>query len=509
LGKGNGFEKSCLKFCKNIMMLPKKLTNLKSIFFDNLSIKQTIFKNTFWLAFANGISKLSRFVLFIYVARILGASEYGKFTFAMAFVGLFIIIADFGLSQIITREFAREKDKEKEFSAIVSLKIILCIVALIPILIGSFFITSDPVTQKIIFILAASALVESFTNIIYAFFQARQKMEYLSFGVILAALVTIAAGLFILFYFPSAQNLSKAYLSASVITLFFILFYFNFKIQRLAISFNKSIWKKFLLMSWPLALAGAAGSICNQTDSVMLGYFKQITQNGWYNAAYRVMGTTLIIVGLISSSIFPVLCKYKELKEKFQEAWDYFMTIVISIGSPLFLGGIFLAPKIIDFLYGPIYAPAVLAFQILMASGLIIYFYQPFYQTLLVFDQQRKIFWVILTGALFNVILNWVLIPKYSLNGAAFATAVTQLVILFLLIKLTKKFTSVTLFNSKLFLNFVGAVISSLIMYLVILRPQVYNLSVIFSVTIGAIVYFLSFFALRHAARFLNFYEKK
>ena len=54
--------------------------------FKNLGIQQTVFKNTFWLAAAEGISRFSRLILIIYVARIFGVNDYGKFNFALAVV---------------------------------------------------------------------------------------------------------------------------------------------------------------------------------------------------------------------------------------------------------------------------------------------------------------------------------------------------------------------------------------------------------------------------------------
>ena len=74
----------------------RNFADVKTLLFDNQTVKQTIFKNTFWLATAIGASKFLKFILFIYVARILGATEYGKFTFALAFVGLFVIFSDLG-----------------------------------------------------------------------------------------------------------------------------------------------------------------------------------------------------------------------------------------------------------------------------------------------------------------------------------------------------------------------------------------------------------------------------
>ena len=92
--------------------------------FKNLGVRQSIFKNTFWLALEEVISKLLKLILIIYVARILGVTNYGKFIFALAFVSLFVIFSDFSLSIITTREVSR--GKEKEYPAILSLKILVC-----------------------------------------------------------------------------------------------------------------------------------------------------------------------------------------------------------------------------------------------------------------------------------------------------------------------------------------------------------------------------------------------
>jgi O-antigen/teichoic acid export membrane protein len=488
----------------------KNFTGLKALLFNNISVKQTVFKNTFWLGVASGVNKLLKFILFIYVARILGATEYGKFTFALSFVGLFVIFSDLGLSQIVTKELAREKEKEREFSAIISLKIILSIATLILILIGSFFITSDLNIQKVIWVLAVFILIESFSGIIFSFLQARQKMEYQSLASMIEALLATGAGIFMLFYFPSVQNLSYIYLFAALIVLISILFYFHFKIQKLSLSWDKPIWQRFLLMSWPLAVAGMASSICNQTDSIMLGYFKQITQTGWYNAAYRIVAVALIPMGLVGASIFPALSKsFGESKEKLQGVWNYFMELMIFFAIPLIIGGIVLAPKIIEFIYESSYLPSVLAFQILIIMVGIVFLYNPFYQILIISNQQKKLFLAVLAGALINVILNWILIPRFSLYGAAVATVISQVLIFFLSLKFTVELTPVKPLNFKLMLSFISALLSGFAMYFVISNNRIYHLHVLFPVLIGTLVYFATFFVSRYAiGTFSRTYEK-
>ncbi len=460
----------------------------------NLGTKQTIAKNTFWLAVAEGITRFLKLILIIYVARILGATEYGKFTFALAFVSLFVIFSDFGISGITVRELAREKEKEKEFPDILSLKILLGLGNLGLILIGSFFITSDLTIREIIWILGVYTIIGGFSGIIFAFFQARQKMEYESWTKILQALVVTGAGFFVLFNYPSARNLSFSYLFAGLVALTSILSFFHFRVCRLKLGFNKDVWRNILAMSWPLALAGIFGTIYSQTDSVMMGYLGQITQTGWYNAAYKIVGVVLIPAGLIRTSFYPVLSRFfKESKEKLQNAWDCYMESMVFLGVPIMVGGIALAPRIIDWIYDPSYSPSIFAFQILIIMAGISFLCQPLSQALVVSNQQKNLFWITLSGAIVNVILNLILIPKYSLYGAAATTVVTLLLIFFLLFKFTLKFTPISPFNLKFLFSFIGAGLASIPMYLAITQPIIYNLHILFSILIGAGIYAFCF----------------
>lgn len=471
--------------------MAKIFLNIKTFLLDNKTSKQTIIKNTFWLMFAEGMSRLLTLVLFIYVARILGATEYGKFTFALAFVYLLSIFSDLGISQIATREFSQEKEKEKDYPALLSLKFFLILGTLILVLISSFFIISDPVIKKIIWILALYVFSGSFAQIIYAFLEARQRMEYEAWAKILQTFLFVGFGFSVIFTFPSAENLASGYLIATLIFLSFLLLFFHFKIYQLKFAFNPAIWQKFLSMSWPLALSALFVAIYNEIDSVMMGSWGMITETGWYNAAYRIAGFALVPMALLSQSFFPALSKaFKESKEKLQNIWNYQMEAMIILAIPIMAGGIFFAPKIIDFIYNPEYTPSILAFQILIIMAGIIFLSNSFNSVLIASDQQKKLFWVTMAGVFANIILNLILIPKFSLYGAAVATVITQFLVFLLLIRLTLKLTTISFFNSKILLTLIGTGLSSGIMYFVITRPQIYHLHVIFSILIGIIVYF-------------------
>ena len=428
----------------------KNFAEIKSFLFDNKTVKQTIFKNTFWLAVAEVLSKLLKLVLLIYVARILGATEYGKFTFAFAFVYLFAILADLGIGEVAVREFARDGRKEKEFPSIFSLKILLNLGTLILIFVSSFFITSNPEIRKLIWILAIYLLMDSFNYLICCFFRARQQMQYEAFARIFQALTLTATGFFVLFNFPSVWGMSYSYLFAAASALIFLLLVFTLKFRLFRIEWNKIVWQRYLAMSWSLALIGGLTMIYNQIDSVMMGYWNQITEIGWYNASYGIAGAFLVVSSFVSTSFYPAQSKYfKESKEILQKIWNYQMEIMIFLSVPLVVGGILLASKLIGFIYDSSFSPAVLAFQILIVMTGISYLQTPFNRLLIATNQQKKLFWAVFSGTIINIILNIILIPRFSLYGAALATVFTWLVLLLLCLYITYRYTPVNPFRFK------------------------------------------------------------
>jgi len=485
-------------------------SEIKSLFLNNRTTKQTIFKNTFWLTIGTTFNKLLNLLLLIYVARILGVTEYGKFSFAFAFISFFVIFHDFGLPTLIAREYAKneeEKDRE-EFYSILSLKILLSIIAFIIILISSFFITADPQIRNIILILTLFSVFNGFNSIFYAVFQARQKMEYWTWLEALQYLLISGFGIFILFSFPSIENLSYGYLIASFISLIFILIFFNKKIFNLKISWQSLVWRKFLIMSWPLALTGLFGTIYNYIDSIMMGYWGMITETGWYNAAYRIIFVTYIPVGLIAGSFYPVFSKFfKESKEKLQKTWNYNLELMILLSLPIVVGGMILAPRIIYFFYPIDFTPSILVFQILILSTGLIFLYRPFSDIMIIANQQKNVFWITILGAVINILLNLILIPKYKLYGAAFATVITYFIILLISIWLTEKLALIKIFYLRLFLIFILAGLSSFLMYFLIIQPVIYNLNIFISVAVGVLIYFTSFFILKRIIK--PIYEKR
>jgi len=82
---------------------------------SNHGIMRTVAKSTFILIMTRIDHKILTLILIIYVAQYLGDAGFGKYAFAVALAGLFIVFSDLGLSTLAIREIARNKNKREEY----------------------------------------------------------------------------------------------------------------------------------------------------------------------------------------------------------------------------------------------------------------------------------------------------------------------------------------------------------------------------------------------------------
>jgi O-antigen/teichoic acid export membrane protein len=396
-----------------------------------LRLKDKIFKNSAWLIGGEGVSRFFLALTLIYAARILGAEQFGVFSFALAFCSIFLIFSNAGLSDITTRELAKNREREKDYSAIISLKTFLTVATFGLIFLTSFFVEEN--IRKIIWIIGIYVVSKHFLVVVYAFFRARQKMKYEAWIKIIQALITLFLTLALLSFVPSVAALSYALMGSIILTVVFVLILFSFFIRPISFSLDFKVWKRLLKLSWPLGLTTVFAAVYIYIDSIMMGFWGQIVQVGWYNASYRVIGVLMITASLIGASFFSSLSKlFNQSMDQFYNVFRHYLRLMMILALGAVIIGIPLSPHIIDLLYGEQFLPAVLALQILIVMAALYSIYNAFYLGLIAANQQKKVFWISFIAALTNIIFNFILIPKYSLYGAASATLITYIVLLVL-----------------------------------------------------------------------------
>jgi O-antigen/teichoic acid export membrane protein len=400
-----------------------------------------IFKNIVWLSLAEICYRLALFVLTIFIARNLGVGDYGVFQFALGFASLFLVFSDFGISDITLREFSKEKRREKDYSALLSLKLLLAVGTFSIIVLGSLFVTHDIFIRKIIWILALFVVLNSLFSILFAFFQAREQMYYKTIIRGLHTLILLFFGAVTFIRFPSIENLSIGYVFSTLAALVIIFSWFHLKVQAVRLRWDAVLWWQYFKMAWPIGGAAFFGGIFVYSDSVMLGYFGQIIQNGWYNAAYQLIGVTIIPSILIAIAFVPSLSRASP--QELGRIWMKFFSLMSVLALVVLVSGFLLGSKAILLMYGPEFEPGIFAFKILIFMGFFNFLYIPFSTVLVASGMQFKYFLLQLGAAVLNIVLNLLMIPSLSLYGAALATVITYGILLLFGIILALRFTSI------------------------------------------------------------------
>lgn len=247
----------------------------------------------------------------------------------------------------------------------------------------------------------------------------------------------------------------------------FLLYTFIKKYGDIKLSYDFNLWKQIFKQSLPMGVSFFVIQLYYHFDSVMLGFMKGVTVVGWYNAAYKIVLLFIGFASLFGTTIFPVLSRYyKESLTKLNQFVLRCSRLNIFFGLPIAVGGTILSGQIIRFVYGSAYQSSILPLQILIWSVFTVYFYCSFAFCLLACDRQKEYMYSVLVGALVNLTLNLILIPKYGMLGASIATIVCEVVTLGLILfysgKIVKTIPWIDLLKVLGSSSFMGLVLYSL-----------------------------------------------
>lgn len=474
------------------------INRLKDLLFTNRSVRQTVAKNIFWLSAGQIGGRLFRAAIIIYAARILGAAEYGIFSYALSLAGFFTIFADLGLSPLMTREIAAAKDQpEKQatyFASAFWIKIfLLAITSLLVIFAAPKFSKIEEVVALLPFV-AILVFFDNFRDFTFAYFKGVEKMEREAFLVVVMNITIALTGFIILNFYKTAGALLFSYV-ASVAVVSVAAFYFIKNLIKGAFKyFNKETALRFIHDSWPLAFSGLFGIFMLNIDIVMLGWWRSAEEIGYYSASQRVVQILYILPAILASAIFPAAARFIKQKEdgKTRLLNEKSMTALYLIAIPLAVGGIILAKPIIELLFGKKYLPASASFQILIASLLIQFPGAVLGNLIMAHNQQKKLVSYVIAGSLSNIFFNVLLIPKYGISGAAIATLISQLAYFTPVWLKIKKLSDFKTFRH-LKKIIAGAIIMGIFSYFL----NKFGLNVIINIIVSAGIYFIILYLLK------------
>jgi len=453
--------------------------------------KDKIIKNTFALFAGNAAVNLLSFLLMMVIARCLGPVGVGQYSFIFAFGYLIFLLGYPGLEYLIVKEIPAKKELLPQYAAnIISMKIILGTIAVAITAFLSLFINKDPL---VIYSLLIVCLIYGF-NVVGSVFSgvlhANERMGLTSLAEVAERGIALILGVIFLYLTRSLLYLVLVLLFSRLIRE--LLYYgFSKKYFTPQLGFDFELWKKLFVRSLPFTLSASFLFIYYRIDTVMLYLMVNDQVTGWYNAAYRLIDVVNYIPFLIVAAILPAMARFsKKDMEILADLFNRSLRYLIILAIPMGVGTFLLAPRIVLFVYGEGFENAAIALKILIWAEVIVFVSYLGGHLLNIGDKQKTYTRYIGMTAGLNIVLNFILIPKYTYIGASIATLLCELVIVVLIYNSVKKY----FFHINLWSSAWRPILCSLAMGVIILK--LHFLPLWYVVPIGFVSYFIVFFFL-------------
>jgi len=387
-----------------------------------------ILSNTSWLLAERVLRMAVGFFVLAWVARYLGADQFGLLNYAISFVIIFTTIAHLGLNHFVVRDSVSELSSKDEIlgtafllrlsSGILSFFLVTGII---------FWLRPDePLTRIIVVIVASSLLLQEF-NVIDDWFQSQVQSKYAVSARNTAFIIMTLVRVTLIQTNASLIAFALAYLIESALTFFGLVIAYQVSGQKIqAWRGNWRRAKSLMKVSWPLIFSNLAIMVYLYIDQIMLGQLADNQAVGVYAAAVRLSETWPFMATAIVSSAAPSIIAAKKVSEtvyyeKIQKLCNFLELIVYAIAIPM----TFLSTFLVVLVFGQDYAPAGGILSIHIWSSLFVFL--GYVKNIWIATEELTGFALSasIVGATINILLNIWLIPQYQGIGAAIATVIS------------------------------------------------------------------------------------
>lgn len=413
-------------------------------------LKNKEIKNAGWIIGEQILQMVISLVVGVLTARYLGPNNFGSLNYTASFVAFFSSIATLGMEGVLIKKIIEHPEREGQYlGSCIFYRLLSSLFSIICISVIVYLLNPNDTTKLFLVLLQSVQLVFRATHILDSWFQRHLKSKYVAIGKMIAYIVVASYKVFLL---ATAKNIYWFAFSNSlndiVVALLLYVFYKHEKAQKFHVNFN--LGRDVLKDSYHFIISGLMVAIYGQMDKIMIGQMMTDIDVGFYTTATAICGMWLFVPIAIINSFRPTIMEFKQSgnEKMYQYRLKQLYSLIIWFCIIVSLGIALLSKYIILFLYGEEYLGAVGALRIVVwcetfsmigtARGIWV----------LCENKNKYVKYYLAIGAIVNLVLNYILIPLYGIEGASIATLCTQIVtslIAPLFFKETRVFTRIAL----------------------------------------------------------------
>lgn len=387
--------------------------------------------NTAWIISEKVLRLLAGVIVGLWVARYLGPDQFGVLSFGVAWIGLFGAIATLGLPHIVTRELVSNPERAGEILGTTgALRLIAAALSFV-VAIAVFGILFGFTDYRFgVVALAATSPVLGSADFVEYWSRSRVEWHY-AFRARVGALALSNATRVLLILSERGVEWFAALLAAEAL-LTSLLFLWQARKHGARPGAWRVSWglaRRVLRDSLPILASSAAITVYMKIDQVMIGALLPDAQLGVYSVAVRISALWYVIPVALAQSAMPGIVSVRRDRPD-----QYLLLITRLIAVSFWLS---VAAGVVMTLLGPWIVPIVLGEEYLLAGSVLsIHFWAGVFVAVGVAVQQWYIaenrlsieMYRTFAGAVVNLVLNAVMIPRFGIQGAAVATVASQFV---------------------------------------------------------------------------------
>ncbi|MDO8513871.1 MAG: flippase [bacterium] len=391
------------------------------------------------------ISKFAILLLSLIAIKIitntLGVSGTGYFNTITTYFGFIIIAADLGLFSVAVREISKQPEKQRKILYnVFTIRLIFSTIFTI-IGISLAFLTHYPSQIKYGLLIASLYPIINLVSSVYdIFFQYKLEMKKVAISELFSKIITTVI-LLIFTYYKVNFYIFMTTIPIAALLIFICKIYLSRNELKLKFEYDKPVYNNLLKMSLPLGIVFIVNNFYFKVDTLILFFFKGATAVGIYSVTYRILETTLFTGSFLSSSLKPLLstsvhndpAKTEKALQR-GSAFLVFMALFLTISCVTFPREIITLLSNNSFISGQ-YALVILGFV-----SIFIYTGGLLGEIMIALDLRRILIRNSIFILLFNVILNVLVIPRYSFTGAAVTTLISEIVLFTITATIVKKY---------------------------------------------------------------------
>ena len=382
------------------------------------------------LAGSRGVVLALQFVTVAVLAGHLGPAALGVYTFALALVGIFRLLPNFGLVPVLTRDIAQAPERERELVPdVLYLRAVLGLVAYFlmaaTLLVGGF--DAESRMAGLVGGLALLVVLDAMRAVL----EVRLRLGWVSVADTLEATLGLAGALALARSGAGAQDFVWLWVALKLLNGLIVaaaaLGYSSFDWRP-----RPATWRPLAAAALPLGLAGMLVALYYRLDLVILAAFKPADDVGQYGAAFRFLDAANVLPVIVMSVLAPVFSRSvveggAALQRRYGRALELLAVPAVLVAVAGALCSWRLLPRLPGF--GE-FGGAGVALSIMSPAAALILLGTVVQGVLISGHLQGRLLRLAAAGLTVNLALNAVLIPSASYVGAAVATTLTEVVLL-------------------------------------------------------------------------------